>query len=68
MCLGLTRKLVISFLKTPSSAALTAFFEIWLCWESQKRIIFNAADGITLTAMESSIPKPPRFSKSKLQF
>ena len=65
---ALTRKLVRSSLKTLSSAPLTAFFQIWLCRESREWIIPNTADGITLTAMESSIPKPPTQSKSKLPF
>ena len=68
MRLDLTRKLRRSSLKTLSSAALTASFQIRLCWESREWIIPNTADGITATAMESSIPKPPRHSKSKLSF
>ena len=66
MRLGLTRELVISSLKTLSSAALTASFQIWTCRESKEWIIPNTADAITPTAMESSIPKPPRHSKSEL--
>ena len=68
MLLSLTRKLVRSSLKTFSSGALTASIQIWLCWESQEWIIPNTVDGIILTAMKSSIPKPPRHSKSKLPF
>ena len=68
MRLGLTRKLVRSSLKTFSSAALTASFQIWLCRESRGWIILIAADGITPTSMQSLIPRPPRHSKSKLLF
>ena len=68
MRLALTRKLVRSSLKTLSSAALTASFQIWLCWESREWIIPNTADFIIPSAMESWIPKPPRHSKSKFPF
>ena len=66
--LCLTRKLIRPSLKTLSSAALTASFQVRLCQEPREWIIPNAADAITPTAMESSIPKPPRHSKSKLPF
>ena len=66
--LNLTGKLVRSSVKTLSSATLTASSQVWLCWKSYEWIIPNTADGITPTAMESSIPKPLRHSKSKLPF
>ena len=65
VCLGLTRKLLRS-LKTLNGAALTASLEIWLCQQSWEWIIANPSDGITSTTIQSSIPKPPRHSKSKL--
>ena len=55
-------------LKTFSSAALSASFQIWLCRESWEWIISNAVDGIPPTALQSRIPKRARYSKSKLPF
>ena len=55
-------------LKTLSSAAVTASFQIWLCQESRKWIIPCAAGGITPIALQSTVPNSGRHTLRVLNF